>query len=72
LNVTAAEATSPGFVTVWPAATSRPTVSNLNVTSAGQNIANLVSVTVSPAGDIALYSQGGTHLVADIAGYYIG
>jgi hypothetical protein len=44
----------------------------LNVTFAGQNIANLVSVTLSPAGTVGLYSQAGTHLVADIAGYYIG
>jgi hypothetical protein len=72
MNVTAAEATAPGYVTVWPAPATRPEASNLNVTFAGQNIANLVSVTLSPAGTVGLYSQAGTHLVADIAGYYIG
>jgi hypothetical protein len=72
LNVTAAEATAPGFITVWPAGSTRPVVSNLNVTSAGQNIPNLVSVSVSPAGTVSLHSQGGSHLIADLAGYYVG
>ncbi len=71
LNVTAAVATAPGFVTVWPADQPKPTASNLNVTAAGQNIPNLVEVGVSAAGVVSLYSQGGTHLLADIAGYYI-
>ena len=71
LNVTAAESTAPGFVTVWPSDKIRPTASSLNVTAAGQNIPNLVSVSISATGTVSLYTQSGTHLVADIAGYYI-
>ena len=71
LNVTVADATAPGYVTVWPSGATRPTASNVNVTATGQNIANLVSVTLSPAGAVSMYSQSGSHLVADLAGYYI-
>ena len=46
--------------------------SNLNVTAAGQNIANLVTVGLSATGSISLFSSGGGHLVADVAGYYVG
>ena len=71
LNVTAADATAPGFITVWPAGGSRPTASNLNVTATHQNIANLVTVGLGPTGAISVYSSGGSHLVADVSGYYI-
>ena len=71
LNVTAAQATAPGFVTVWPTGTTQPTASNINITFAGQNIPNLVSVAVNDAGSVSLYTQSGTQLLADIAGYYI-
>ena len=71
MNVTAAASTGPGFVTVWPASLAQPTVSNLNVTFAGQNIPNLVVVPISPTGDVSLFTQGGGHLIADIAGVFI-
>jgi hypothetical protein len=71
LNVTAADATAPGFVTIFPSDQPRPIASNLNVTAVGQNIPNLVSVALSPTGAVSLYAQAGTHLLADLAGYYI-
>ena len=71
LNVTAAEATAPGFITVWPNGATRPATSSLNVTATGQNIANMVSVTLSSTGSISLFTQGGTDIVGDIAGYYL-
>jgi len=70
VNVTATEATASGFVTAFPAGTERPTASNLNLELAGQTIPNLVTVPVGADGSIALYSQSGTHLVVDVAGYY--
>ena len=70
LNVTATEATAPGFVTVYPAGSNRPTASNLNLEFAGQTIPNLVTVRVGTAGQVALFTQSGTHLIADVAGYY--
>ncbi len=70
LNVTATEATRAGFVSAFPAGGRRPTVSNLNVDSPGQTVANLVTVAVGTNGKVTLFSSGGTHLVADVAGYY--
>ena len=64
LNVTAAQATASWFVTVWPSDKPRPTASNLIEMASGQDIANLVSVSVSATGTVSLYSQSGTHLVA--------
>jgi uncharacterized delta-60 repeat protein len=69
LNVTATEADGPGFVTAWPSGSVQPLASNLNLTQAGQTIANLVVVPIGPDGKVLLYTLQGTHLVADVAGY---
>ena len=71
LNVTAAESLAPGFITAWPTGSPKPTASNLNVTGANQDIANLVSVAVGATGSVSLYTQPGGDLIADLAGYYI-
>jgi WD40-like Beta Propeller Repeat len=70
LNVTAVDSTAGGFVTAWPAGKARPLASNLNVELAGQNRPNLVTVGVGTGGLVSLFTNGGTHLVADVAGYY--
>jgi hypothetical protein len=72
LNVTATQATAPGFVQAYPTggSTAEGSSSNLNVTSAGQTIANLVIVPVGTGGKVTLYSSSGTHLLADVAGYF--
>jgi protocatechuate 3,4-dioxygenase beta subunit len=69
LNVTATEATAAGYVTAWPQG-SRPTTSNLNVEAAGQTIANQVVIPVGADGSIRLFTQNGTHLIADVTGWY--
>jgi hypothetical protein len=69
LNLTATDTTGPGFVTAFPAGTARPTASNLNVTGAGQTVANLVIVPLGPGGSVSLFSLGGAHLLADVEGY---
>jgi hypothetical protein len=70
MNVTAAESTAPGFLTVWPGDGQRPEASTLNVTFAGQNIANLVIVPLGSNGHVHMFSQSGGHLVADVAGWF--
>jgi hypothetical protein len=72
LNVTATQATAAGFVQAIPTdgGTAVGSSSNLNVTSAGQTIANLVIVPVGSGGRVTLYSSSGTHLLADVAGYF--
>jgi protocatechuate 3,4-dioxygenase beta subunit len=69
LNVTATDATAAGFVTAWPEG-ARPSTSNLNVETVGQTIANQVVIPVGADGSIRLFTQNGTHLVADVTGWY--
>ncbi|HZX54220.1 MAG TPA: hypothetical protein VFE86_06045, partial [Ilumatobacteraceae bacterium] len=69
LNVTGDQASLPGFVTVWPAGTDRPVVSNLNL-SGGDTRANLAIVPVSTDGKVSLFTSGGVDLVADVAGWF--
>jgi hypothetical protein len=70
LNVTATDATGPGFVTVWPAGQGRPMASNLNVEHVGQTIPNLVIVPVGAGGAVSIYALKSLNLVADVLGYF--
>ena len=72
LNITAISPWAPGFVTAYPAGVPRPNSSNVNVSSVPQTIANHSIVRVSSGRGVALYTDGGAHLVADVAGWYLG
>ena len=69
LNVTVTEAQAAGYLTVYPCGSPRPTASNLNYT-AGSTVANAVIVKVGTNGQICIYNQSATHLLADINGYF--
>lgn len=69
LNVTATDASAAGYVTVWPAGLARPNASNLNVSGPGQTVANQVIVPVGADGGIELYTEQGSHLIADVSAY---
>jgi len=70
LNVTAAQATQSGFVTVYPFGQAAPNASNLNYQH-NQTVANLVIVPVTNGKvNITNTSAGTVHLIADLAGYY--
>lgn len=71
LNVTATDSSAAGFVTVWPTGGTRPTTSNINLLGPGQTAPNLVTVPVGAGGRVSLYSSGGAHLLADVAGYFV-
>jgi hypothetical protein len=69
LNVTADRPTHASFVTVYPGG-GLPVISDLNFV-AGQTVANLVVVELSPSGTVTLYnSQGSVDLVVDVEGWY--
>lgn len=70
-NLTVTQPTKPGFITAYPNGTTRPNASNLNF-GPGQTIPNLVTVPVGSDGKVALYneSDGTSHLIADVTGYY--
>jgi hypothetical protein len=71
VNATATDTAGIGFFTVWPAQTYRPTTSSLNSTHTGQTIADHVITPVSTGG-FSFYTQTGSHLVVDLAGWYTG
>ncbi|MDH6134057.1 N-acetyl-anhydromuramyl-L-alanine amidase AmpD [Kitasatospora sp. MAA4] len=69
LNVTATNATSSSYVSVYPFGQARSSASNLNFT-AGETIPNLVVVPVSN-GKVSFYNfAGSVDLIADVTGYY--
>jgi hypothetical protein len=71
LNMTADGTTAGSFLTVFPAGTPLPTASNLNW-SAGATIPNLVTVKLGTGGKVNVYNfTGTTHVIADVAGYYV-
>jgi hypothetical protein len=70
LNVTVDQPTAPGYITVWPTGAQRPTASTHNFTP-GLTVANLVLAKVGDGGKVSLFnSNGATHLVADVVGYF--
>ena len=76
LNVTVVGPAAPGFWTVWPHASGRPEVSNLNVDElqslVGPFLAlpNLVTVPVGADGIVDIYASAGGHALVDLLGYY--
>ncbi len=70
LNVAVTNTMSSGFLTVFEAGITRPTVSNLNFV-AGETVANLVTVPLSAAGAVSIYSSAtGADVVVDVEGYF--
>ena len=70
LNVTVDQPTASGFITVWPTGEPLPTASTHDFVS-GLTVANLVLAKVGAGGKVSLYnSNGSTHLVADVVGYF--
>lgn len=70
LNITATNVRGPGFVTVYPTGSGRPTASNVNVEYVGQTIPNLVTVSLGLGGAVDIYSQADADLIIDLMGSY--
>ena len=70
LNMTVAEPTQGGFVTIYPTGEARPTASNLNF-AAGETVPNLVQARVGVDGTVeAFLNAGSSHLIADVVGWF--
>jgi hypothetical protein len=69
VNVTATEASGAAFITVYPCGTTRPFVSNLNVT-AGDTVANGIITPVSATGTVCLYANAPVDVVVDVNGWF--
>jgi len=70
INVTAVDTLRPGYVSVFPAGTLRPDTSTLNARWRLPT-ANLAIVPLGERG-LAFYSNTGTRLVVDLAGWFLG
>jgi len=69
LNATVTQPSAAGYLTVYPAGSTRPGTSTLNFL-AGQTIANLVIVPVGNGGDISVFNfQGSTNAILDLVGW---
>jgi hypothetical protein len=70
-NLTTTQTRGAGHFTAYAARTTRPNASNLNASYVNQTIANHAIVTTSGVG-VAVFTAGGGHLIADVAGYFTG
>jgi len=69
MTVTGTEPTAQTYLAAWPAGSTRPNVSDLNLLP-GDTVANLAVVPLAN-GALSLYNnRGDTHVVADVIGYY--
>jgi hypothetical protein len=71
VSITAVDAASGGFLTAYPAGTSRPFVSVVNTDANDRTRANLVLVPVTPNG-FTVYRHMPTDVVVDFWGWFTG
>ena len=69
INVTGINAAAAGYVTLWPCDNARPATSNLNL-AGGSTRPNLVTVGLSVAGEVCLYTQSALDVAVDVAGWW--
>ena len=69
LNLTAANPSTPGFVSAWPTHLAQPDVSTLNFIS-NQSVANLLGLPLGTERSLSFYTHADTHLLGDLQGYF--
>ena len=69
VNLTATDATSATYLTVYPCGT-RPATSNVNIVASQFVTANGAMVKLSAGGDLCVYSKTAVHLIIDINGIW--
>jgi len=70
MNVTVTQPTGAGYLTLFPAGTTRPLAANLNFTP-NKTVPNLVVVKLGTSGKVSMFnSLGSTHVIYDVAGWY--
>ena len=71
LNVTATDPTQATFLTLFPAASTRPTASHLNPTPGQPPTPNAVNVDLDASGEFSVFNRFGTvHIIIDVVGYF--
>jgi uncharacterized delta-60 repeat protein len=71
LNLTATNASGPGWVTAYPCDQPVPNASNLNLERPGQTVANLTVVGMGHQMDVCFSSSVGTDLIVDLVGGWV-
>ena len=70
LNVAALRPSVPGYLSVWPAGTALPDISNLNY-DPGRNVPNLVLCKLGAGGAVSLVANAGElDVIADVVGCF--
>ena len=69
LNITATQATGPGFLTVYPCGEAQPPTSTVNY-AANQNVANMAQVRVGAGGQVCIFTMSKVDVVVDVLGWY--
>lgn len=62
---------APGYLTAFPAGTSRPGTATATIATAGETVANLAFSQRSTRG-LSIYSHATAHVVVDLAGWFSG
>lgn len=71
LNVTIANGVEPGFLSLHPRNSPRPTASSVNFYPNSFN-ANLVVAGLGGGGMVCLFASADVEVIVDVAGYYVG
>jgi hypothetical protein len=71
LNVTITNGVEPGFLSLHPRNSPRPTASSVNYYPNSVN-ANLVVAGLGGGGMVCLYTSADVEVIVDVAGYYVG
>jgi len=71
LTVTATDARSAGFVTVYPAGSARQLTANVTFNGPGEIVANGALVALGAGGAVDIYVTGGPGIVVDVSGAFL-
>ena len=71
MNVTAADPTIAGYLSVFPCDRPRPIVSSLNFDPSVPAVANLVTVRTGDDGRVCFYASQPISVIADVQGYFM-
>ena len=69
LNVTAVGPDGPGYLALYPCDQPRPATSNVNYATGGAT-PNQVTVALSPAGEVCVYSLAASDVLLDVSGWW--
>ena len=71
MNVTTANPTTSGYLTVFPCDHPRPNASNVNFDPANGDVANLVTVKTGGNGQVCFFASQAVDVIADVQGYFM-